>query len=237
MLRFEAVQIGHKTSFFELDSITLKKGELYSLIGKNGIGKTTLFHSICNLIPLHSGQITINERPLISIKNTAKEIAFVSSKFDGIQHLTGFDYVALGRAPHTNILGQLNANDIIVVNEILSKLNIQHLSTKETLKISDGERQLLSIAKAIAQEAKLILLDEPTAFLDYANKRKILGILKSIAENQKLCIIQSSHDVELCLEFSSDLLLIDPLSKKVIQKKAAEVSLENVIEIAFKEVI
>jgi iron complex transport system ATP-binding protein len=233
MLRFKNTQFGYSEVFFSIEDLTLSAGKLYSLIGKNGIGKTTFFNTLCQFVALKSGEIFISNEKLFPNVSIAKKIAFVPSKFDGIQHLKVYDYIALGRAPYTNFLGKLNEIDHLKIKEAISILGIDHLALKDTVSLSDGERQLCSIAKALVQETPIILLDEPSAFLDYQNKIKVLQILQKIAKDKNLCIIQSTHDLDMSLEFSDAFLVINPRLKLMKEILRNEISKEVLIEVAF----
>lgn len=210
MVEFEHIEIGYKTPLLRVDQLKLEEGSLYSLIGKNGVGKSTFLQSILNLTAPLSGKIRINgvNTQSCSPKALAGLVAFVPSKFDGVQHLSAEDYVLMGRAPYTSFTGRYSDQDKRVVDEVFRQMNIGHLRHKETLKMSDGERQIASIAKALVQQTPLILLDEPTAFLDYSNRMSILSLLKEIAVTNKKCILQSSHDLDLCIDYSDTLLVV-----------------------------
>jgi iron complex transport system ATP-binding protein len=139
----------------------------------------------------------------------------------------------MGRAPYTNFLGKLAQEDWLIVEEITTELGIESLLNKDTSELSDGERQIASIAKALVQKTPVIVLDEPTAFLDYANRMAVQKLLQKVAKNANVCIIQSSHDLELCLEFADEMLIIEPNNKTIIPVNSTNCSKENVIKIAF----
>jgi len=231
------IEIGFSETLFTCESIVLEAGKCYSLIGKNGSGKSTLMQTLLGHIPLRNGQLFLDNRPIETIKpaKQAKLIAFVASKFDGVQHLSVREYITLGRAPYTNFLGKTTQKDNEKVQEIIELLSIQKLAYKDTTEISDGERQIVSIARALAQETPIILLDEPTAFLDYANRLHVLKILRKIAHEQQTCIIQSSHDLELCMTYSDELLLLNPIAKTL--EKHPSNNKNSILKIAFPELI
>jgi iron complex transport system ATP-binding protein len=157
---------------------------------------------MAKLLPLISGDIRYED---ISLKNLSRNqmarlIAFVESKFDGVEYLSVQDYLMLGRAPYTSLTGKLSDTDKTFVNEISEELQITHLLQKSTTEISDGERQICSVARALIQETPIILMDEPTAFLDFINRQKLLELLIKIADEKQKCIVLSTHDIDLCLE-------------------------------------
>lgn len=233
MLRFEHSAFGYSDVFFRIPEMELQSGRLYTLIGKNGIGKTTFFNTLCRFIDLKEGEVFIAGEKLSHIRAIAKKMAFVPSRFEGIQNLRAYDYIALGRAPHTNFLGKLHENDHKLVEEAVQLLKIEHLVHKDTVLLSDGERQICSIARALVQETPVILLDEPSAFLDYPNKLKILELLRRVAHEKQCCIIQSSHDLDLSFGFSDAFLLVNPDSRLLSLHQSGEISREKILEKAF----
>jgi iron complex transport system ATP-binding protein len=235
MIDLNEIEIGYKKRLFSIGNIQLSKGKVYSLIGANGAGKTTFLKTLQgNLSPI-KGQILINqtEVQLFDRLKLSQTIAFVNSKFDGVDYLRVFDYVGLGRTPYTNALGRLSEKDLDIVENALMELNIKHLSNFFTTKLSDGERQLAAIARAISQETDIIILDEPTAFLDYANRKLVMREMKKIASDLQKCIIISSHDLDLCIESETEILVINKKSKKLDHFIANSLSKEKLIEIGF----
>lgn len=233
MLRFQHSAFGYSDLFFRIPELELQKGKLYTLIGKNGVGKTTFFNTLCRFISLKEGEVLVGGEKLSQIKTIAEKMALVPSRFEGIQHLKAYDYIALGRAPHTNFLGKLHENDHKLIKEAVQLLEISHLVHKDTALLSDGERQICSIARALVQETPVILLDEPSAFLDYQNKLKILELLRRVAHEKQCCIIQSSHDLDLSFGFSDAFLIINPDSRILSLHHAGEITREEILKQAF----
>lgn len=230
MLNFQDVHIGREETLFKISNLQLEKGKLYGLIGKNGIGKSTFLNTIMGTIPPLSGVLEIeNNLP------REKQIALVSSKFEGVEFLKTKEYIALGRAPYTNFIGKLTNIDVEIVENIIRLLAIEHISDCETTNLSDGERQIASIGRALAQQTETILLDEPLAFLDYENKIKILELLSDICKQENKCIIHSSHDIELCLKHTDEILIIDNANKELILANK-NVTLEKIVSLAFHKV-
>lgn len=235
MIQLKNIEIGYHSALLSIENLVLETGKFYAIIGKNGIGKTTFIHTVLGLIPTIKGEIDINGQNIhqISANQRAKLVAHVPSKFEGVQHLSTRDFIAMGRAPYTNFLGKLAEEDWKLVDEISAELGIESFLQKDTSELSDGERQIASIAKALVQKTPVIVLDEPTAFLDYANRMSVQKLLQKVAKNTNVCIIQSSHDLELCLEFADEMLIVEPNKKTIIPINGANCSKEKVIEIAF----
>jgi iron complex transport system ATP-binding protein len=235
MISLKELAIGYKTTLFSIENILLKKGEVYALIGSNGAGKTTLLQSIIGVVSPLKGLVEINSRSISSFDRMekAKTISFVGSKFDGVDFLRIREYINLGRSPYTNAFGRLVDKDHLIVSEAIKLLQIEYLEPKFTTELSDGERQLTAIARAIAQQTDIIILDEPTAFLDYANRKKVMVLMKKIATELNKCIIVSSHDLELCLESELELLVVNKELKKLELHHSNTITKEHLISIGF----
>jgi iron complex transport system ATP-binding protein len=236
LISLNSIDVGYKTPLLSVN-LSLELGNLYALVGKNGSGKTTLLQSIIGAIPTIHGEIILDEKSIHAMTNVerAKKIAFVETKFMGISYLTGFEYVAIGRTPYTNALGRLSEIDKIQIAKSLEILNISYLSDKFTTQMSDGERQLLQIARALAQETPYILMDEPTAFLDYSNKRNLIEKLQEIAQVQQKCILLSCHDIEICLENKLPFLIVSEKDKRI--ELRANASKEDILNLAFPNLL
>lgn len=217
MLTIKNLHIGYKKVLFEVKELNLNYGQLVSVIGKNGTGKTTFLNTMLGICKPLQGILKVNDKNIQDLKRNELVTLFshVSSKFEGVHHLSVYDLIAMGRAPYTNMLNQLRTVDREIIDGVIEKLNLAHLKDYSTAEISDGERQIAIIGKALAQQTKIIILDEPTAFLDYTNRRKVIRLLKEIAiENDKLIVI-STHNLDLCIEFSDLILAVDPNEKNI----------------------
>lgn len=226
MLKFQDLHIGFygkkkENILFKADELKFSEGEFIALIGPNGAGKTTLFDHMMGFVQPLAGNFVINDKNLSELSKTerVKALSYVPSKFYGINHLTVYELIAMGRTPYTNLLNKLGVEDVDVIEEVISTLGLKDMVKKNTVHLSDGERQIAMIAKALAQESEMMILDEPTAFLDYNNKRKVLGLLKDIAEEQQKLIFISSHDLELCFEYCNRIIGIDVEGGKLIDFK------------------
>ena len=234
MIDFKNVSIGHDKTLYQIDDLKLNPSQLYVLIGRNGSGKSTLLSSIVGEIKPIDGQILIENHDIstLSKKDKPQKISVVLSNNASIPFLTVREYVSLGRYPYTSIFGKLSKADEEIIETSIHQVGIERISNKYTTSISDGERQLAAIARALTQDTPVIIMDEPTAFLDYGNRIKILEILKQLAIAQKKCILISSHDIDLCLDFDLPLLLIDEEAKKLIELEP-KTPKSKILEIGF----
>jgi iron complex transport system ATP-binding protein len=139
----------------------------------------------------------------------ARQVSFVASMFTGVEALTLHAYVSLGRVPHLGAFGRLQATDLQFVDKVLQALNLSDLAQKDTRKLSDGERQLASLARAIVQDTPLMVLDEPASFLDYFNRELLLDqLLNWVRQDTERTAVFSSHDIDLCLQKGIPMLVL-----------------------------
>lgn len=232
MIHFQNAAIGYNRTLLEVEDLTLQNENVFALVGRNGSGKSTLLRSITGQIPLLAGKLTIDSIPIAgaNASELSRTVAFVESKFDGVPYLSVADYLALGRAPYTNAIGRLSKFDWEVVHIIAAEMGLTSFLEKDTSTLSDGERQLCAISRALVQQTPVLLLDEPTAFLDYANKQLLIDKLLKIASEKNKCIIFSTHDLDLCIENKVEFLLLNNrqlLSKKCETKEELITSLER----------
>ena len=235
MLQINSVEIGHTKALLHISSLQLEQGKLYGLIGRNGIGKSTFLQTLVGVNPLLSGEIKVQGSSLKTIqkKELAKKIALVRTSFPIIENLSVYAYLLLGRVPYTNVFGTTNIEDAKIVKSVIELLQISYLEEKFTSQLSDGEKQLIAIAQVLVQQTGVVLLDEPTAFLDYENKWKILKILKKCTVENQLCTVFSSHDIDITLEVADNLLLINPLTKEIKEVKTDAITKEEIISFCF----
>lgn len=189
---------------------TLHAGELTCLLGANGTGKSTLLRTLSATQPALEGELLVMNKPLneYSEKERSRTIGVVLTDKTFTGGLNVFELVALGRQPHTGFFGRLTKEDKRIVHEALEQVGIAHKAHHYTAELSDGERQKAMIAKALVQECPLILLDEPTAFLDVASRIEIMHLLHRLATEQQKAILLSTHDIEQALVLSDRLWLL-----------------------------
>lgn len=217
MISLKDITIGFDKDLFSIDKVDFEKGKVHVLTGKNGIGKSAFLSTLSGLLKVIQGEILFGERALetYSNKELSGQIAFVNSNLKGVPFLTVDAYLLLGRSNFTNMLGASKDSDIQIIEKAKSIFGITHLSSKYTNQLSSGELQLCSIAKAYVQETNYILLDEPTAHLDYHNKKKVYELLNQISTDQNKGILISTHDLDLAFKFSFEFYLIKESDKKL----------------------
>ena len=193
-------------------NVSAAKGELVALIGQNGIGKSTLLRTLANLQKSLSGEIVIKGTEINELKRieAARIISFVSTEPVRIANLKVFDLVALGRFPHTNWAGRLKQRDRQLVQQAIRLAGLEGFEQKSVSEISDGERQRAMIARTLAQETGIVILDEPTAFLDLPGKYEIIQILNDLATNTGKTIIFSTHDLNIAMHRADKIWLMLP---------------------------
>ena len=186
-------------------------GQLIALLGRNGTGKSTLLRAIMGLEKMQTGEIILQGENITSLKpeRLAQNISFVTTDKVRIANLRCEDVVALGRAPYTNWIGQLQTEDKERVAEAMRLVGMTDYAEKTMDKMSDGECQRIMIARALAQNTPVILLDEPTAFLDLPNRYELCLLLKRLAQEEAKCIIFSTHDLDIALSLCDFIMLID----------------------------
>ena len=215
-------------------NLNLKKGELIALIGANGIGKSTLLRTLIGIQPPLSGNIilngiNINEYDSISF---AQNLSIVLTEKLPPSNLTVFEIIALGRQPYTNWLGNLSDNDISKINEAMELTQITSLAEKKHYEISDGQLQKVLVARALAQDTPLIILDEPTTHLDLLHKVSLFKLLKKLAKENNKCILFSTHDIDMAIQISDEMIIMT--DENVVQDQPCNFISKGNFETLFK---
>ena len=192
-------------------SAKLSEGGLIALLGRNGSGKSTLLRAIARLGEIASGEVLLNGKEISRLltEELAKIISFVTTEKIRIPNLKCQDVVALGRAPYTNWVGRLEARDREIVAQSLALLDMSTYAERTMDQMSDGECQRIMIARALAQDTPIILLDEPTSFLDLPNRYELGVLLQKLAHEQNKCILFSTHELDIALTLCDSIALID----------------------------
>ncbi|SEA65083.1 iron complex transport system ATP-binding protein [Prevotella sp. tc2-28] len=195
---------------------TINNGELTCLLGRNGIGKSTLLRTLSAFQPALEGEIVISStQPPSSItsltdKQLSRLIGIVLTEKPDVQNMTIEELVGMGRSPYTGFWGTLDDEDKKIVGEAIQLVGIENLQGRMVYTLSDGERQKVMIAKALAQQTPIIYLDEPTAFLDFPSKVETMQLLRRLALEEQKTIFLSTHDVELSLQLADKIWLMEP---------------------------
>ena len=210
-LSLQQLSIGNKEYLFGGIQATLSGGNLVGLFGRNGIGKSTLLRTIAGLQPAFGGEIRLGTQNLSQYKpaQLARLLSFVPSQTLRQPKLSVADMVGLGRYNFTNWIGKLGQEDEQAISQALALTGLTALAQQEAASLSDGELQRAAIARSLVQDTALILLDEPTAFLDMANKFKVVQLLKKLSREQGKGILFSSHDLSLALQVCDQLWIMD----------------------------
>jgi len=198
-------------------NLSLKKGELIALIGANGIGKSTLLRTLIGIQPPLSGDVILNGKNISEYDSIsfAQNLSIVLTEKLPASNLTVFEIIALGRQPYTNWLGNLSENDIWKINEAMELTQITSLAEKNHYEISDGQLQNVLVARALAQDTPLIILDEPTTHLDLLLKVSLFKLLKKLAKETNKCILFSTHDIDMAIQISDEMIIMT--SDNVVQ--------------------
>jgi iron complex transport system ATP-binding protein len=208
---------------------SLHCGELVALIGKNGAGKSTLLRTLSAFQKPLTGTIECNGRNMaeMSPNDVAKELAVVLTSAEPAP-LTVRELVSLGRTPYTNFLGRMSGNDNGIVNDAMDLMGVRGFENRLSTSLSDGERQKCMIAKALAQETSLILLDEPTAFLDIPTRFEVCRLLADLAHKEGKTILFSTHDVDSALPVCDSFAIIDNGTLKKLPTVEAKAEIEKI---------
>ena len=190
---------------------TLSGGEFTCLLGPNGAGKTTLLRTLSGLQPALNGVFQIDHHDISSMSNSelSHYLSIVLTEKPSLSNMTVEQLIGLGRSPYTGFWGRLADKDRKAVVRAMEMTDTVPLSGRLVDSLSDGERQRVMIAKALAQETPAIFLDEPTAFLDYPSKAEMMILLRNLAHDKGLIILQSTHDVNMALAVADKIWLAD----------------------------
>lgn len=205
-------------------SLSLPCGRLVCLLGPNGAGKSTLLRTLCGFQPPIAGTVTISGSDIttMSAAEVARLVSVVLTNRPLTPSLTAAEMVGMGRAPYTGFWGRLSDDDRRLVSEAMQTVGIAPLATRRMGQLSDGELQKVMIAKALAQHTPVIVLDEPTAFLDYPSKVAVMKTLARLAHDEGKTILMSTHDLELAAQLGDELMEIE--NKHIRKITADEVS-------------
>jgi iron complex transport system ATP-binding protein len=190
-------------------SLEVKPGEVVGLLGRNGAGKTTLLRAISRTLEPDSGEVRLDGRPLGSLtrRELARAIAVVPQESNIPFPFTAGELVLMGRAPHQSLLGLESSADLSLARGAMTRMGIAALADRPVFELSGGERQLVIFARALAQDAEILLLDEPTAFLDLRHRIEVLRVVRELAAAGRASLVVS-HDLGLAARACDRLVLL-----------------------------
>ena len=202
---------GAVASLFDGLSIEVKRGEFTGIIGPNGSGKTTLLMLLSGVTAPQSGDVSLDGRPVRSIppRERARLVAVVFQETRMLFDFTVLEIALMGRAPHLRPFSLERPPDFAAARAALREMDLADLEEKRLLELSSGERQRALIARALAQEPRVVLMDEPTAFLDLRHRLQIYEILARLNREKGLTVVTTSHDLNLAARYGSRLMLLD----------------------------
>ena len=233
VINLSQLSVGYSLSHPVISDINLelRSGQLACLIGENGIGKSTLLKTLTGFLPKLKGSLLLGDRDIESFsqRELARQVSIVLTQKPDVQNLTIEEIIGLGRSPYTGFFGRLRAEDRKVVDDAIATMGIEKLRGRMIQTLSDGERQKVMIAKALAQETPIILLDEPTAFLDFPSKAETFQSLQRMAHERDKLILLSTHDLELAVRFSDSLLEVKAGTLKAVSATEVKASISAII--------
>ena len=216
-------------------NLSLAKGKLITLVGANGVGKSTLLRTLTGIQKPLSGDVFLEDKNIRSLDYVAlaKNLSLVLTEKLPPSNLTVFELVALGRQPYTNWLGKLSEEDLKIINDVMELTHTTSLAEKKHHEISDGQLQKVMIARALAQDTSIIILDEPTTHLDLLHKVSVFKLLKKLSQDTNKCILFSTHDIDLAIQLSDEMIVMT--EDKVYQNQPCNLISEGVFDRLFED--
>lgn len=232
-ITLEQLSIGYKGYIPVVSGINveIRSGELTCLIGSNGIGKSTLLKTLTGFLPKLGGRLLLDGREIdgLTTRERSKLISIVLTYKPDVQNLSVTEMVGMGRMPYTGFWGKLGVEDQTIVAQSIEMVGITKLKDRMIQTLSDGERQKVMIAKALAQQTPIILLDEPTAFLDFRSKVEMLQLLHRLAVETDKVILLSTHDLELVLRLADSLVELDGSGLHVVESSKVKSDINELL--------
>lgn len=214
-------------------SARFSRGNMVALLGRNGTGKSTLLRAIAGLGKVEMGDIIIDGNIIttLSASERAERIAFVNTERIDVDALTVRELVGIGRSPYTNWIGRLTTEDSKIVEHAMEVTGVMKFAERRVNTLSDGEAQRAMIARALAQDTPIILLDEPTSFLDLPNRYELCRLLGDLAHKENKCVIFSTHELDIALSLADSIALVD--TPRLVHMPTAEMITSGNIERLF----
>ncbi len=234
VIRLSHLSVGYSPSLPVVSDINavVRSGQLTCLTGENGIGKSTLLKTLTGFLPKLGGELLLDGREVgtFSQRELARQVSIVLTQKPDVQNLTVEEVIGLGRSPYTGFFGRFHDADRTVIADALASVGIEPLRNRMIQTLSDGERQKVMIAKALAQQTPVILLDEPTAFLDFPSKAETFRLLQRMAHDRDKLILLSTHDLELAVRFADCLLEVKDRSLHRVSADEVKASMQAVLD-------
>lgn len=226
---------GHHNIIAANLNLSFEAGKLVALVGANGIGKSTLLRTLTGIQKPLEGNVYLNSKIVHSYEplELAQNLSVVLTEKLPPSNLTVFELIALGRQPYTNWLGKLSDEDYQKINQAVALTGIEHLLDRKHYEISDGQLQIVLIARALAQDTPLIILDEPTTHLDLPHKVSVFKLLKKLSQETNKCILFSTHDVDLAIQLSDEMIVMT--EENVMQDQPCNLISKGVFNSLFKD--
>ena len=226
---------GSQRAVLEHVNLAARSGELVCLLGPNGIGKSTLLRTLAKMQPPLWGAVQLGGDDLRSISpgELARRVGVVLTERVAVEALSVRRLVELGRYPHSGWFGLLTESDRRVVDWAIEAVGVRHLAARDFSRLSDGERQRVMIARALAQEPRLLVLDEPTAFLDVPSRVELMGLLRRLTRDAGLAVVVSTHDLELALR-TADVVWLALPGGELVTGAPEDVVLSGGVSLAFE---
>ena len=233
VIRLSHLSVGYSSSLPVVSDINavVRSGQLTCLTGENGIGKSTLLKTLTGFLPKLGGELLLDGREVgtFSQRELARQVSIVLTQKPDVQNLTVEEVIGLGRSPYTGFFGRFHDADRTVIADALASVGIEPLRHRMIQTLSDGERQKVMIAKALAQQTPVILLDEPTAFLDFPSKAETFRLLQRMAHDRDKLILLSTHDLGLAVRFADCLLEVKDRSLHRVSADEVKASMQAVL--------
>lgn len=211
ILKTNNLTIGYGKKVIAADiNIEIERGKITSCIGPNGSGKSTLLKVLSGLMPEISGQVFINDKMLgdFSERDKARTIAVMMTGHNNTEFMNCQEVVSLGRYPYTGRFGVLTSEDVHFVEEAMALTGVEELRDRDFMKLSDGQKQRVLLARAICQQPEILIMDEPTTYLDISYKLELLSILRKLVDDTGLTVLMSVHDLELAKRISDNVICV-----------------------------
>lgn len=224
MIKLNNLVIGYRgRGLFAPFSMTVPRGTMNIIVGANGTGKSTLLHTVAGLLPPVSGEILVDGENLKQMgrRRLAQTLSFVYTDRNTASGLTVREVIETGRYPHTGFLGRMSAEDKVVIEAAMQDVGIEHKADAYLSDISDGERQKTMIARVLAQQTPVVLLDEPTNFLDAASRIETLGLIRRLTADKGITALISTHDIPTALSLADNVITVLPADDHPVDITAA----------------